>query len=491
MTMRRTRNAILLLVAAAVLAAPGAADARKRPPHLSWVRCYGKACTKQNVVAPSGYVKVAGRRLGPGMRVIFKAKSRTGKRTVKSQVISSSRLLARVPVNAKTGRVYVRAKHGIRTNAVGPIAVRKRQKKPRPPADPGPPSGTAFDGDAQWIWYVDKAEGGDLDKIAAQAKAHGVETVYVKAGDGKTIWKQFTPQLVAALHADGLKVCAWQYVYGKDPTSEASVAALAVQNGADCFVIDAEKEYEGRYTQAQTYIQALRQAVGADYPIGMSSFPYVDYHPGLPYSEFFAPGGAQFNAPQIYWKTIGDTVDTATDHAYRYNRPYGAAIVPVGQSYPKSGGPPASQITRFRQLAAGEGSTGLSWWEWSQTSDAAWNAIGAELGPFDGTLPATDFATIAKGAKGDLVVWAQRHLQTAGATIKADGEFGAGTQTAVRNFQASKGLGQSGQIDTATWRALLTYQPQMAKPGAAKTAATPAVPATAHLPAKRYEIPGK
>ena len=87
--MRRTRNAILLLVAAAVLAAPGAADARKRPPHLSWVRCYGKACAKTSVVAPGGYVKVAGHRLGPGMRVIFKAKSKTGKRTVKSQVISS------------------------------------------------------------------------------------------------------------------------------------------------------------------------------------------------------------------------------------------------------------------------------------------------------------------------------------------------------------------------------------------------------------------
>jgi hypothetical protein len=493
MTTRRIRTALLLLAAAALLVAPAAAHARKAKPRLSWVRCHGKGCADKRTVAPGGHVKVAGRRLGPGMRVIFKARTRSRRRTVKSQVIGSRRLLARVPATAMSGRIYVRTKRGVRTNSVGPIRVKKK-RKPRPGAAPvadpiGYPTGSAFDGDGMWIWYLSKTEGGDPDAIIREARARGIETLFVKSGDGTNFWSQFTPAMVDRFQAAGLKVCGWQYVYGSSPAAEAAVAARAAKAGADCFVIDAEREYESRYAAARTYTRELREAVGANYPIGMSSFPYVDYHPGLPYSEFFSPGGAQFNAPQVYWKEIGDTVDEAIDHTYRYNRPYGAALAPVGQSY---SAPPPGQITRFRQLAATQESGGLSWWEWSQTSDASWNAIAAPLSPFGGTPPGQDFATVAKGAKGDLVVWAQRHLQAAGASIAADGDFGSGTQAAVRSFQSAKGLAASGQIDTATWRALLDYEPRsLAKPGLAKAAAGSGAPKTADLPARRYEISGR
>ena len=36
-----------------------------------------------------------------------------------------------------------------------------------------------------------------------------------------------------------------------------------------------------------------RQAIGPEYPLGLTSFPYVDYHPRVPYSIFLGPGGAQ------------------------------------------------------------------------------------------------------------------------------------------------------------------------------------------------------
>ena len=79
--------------------------------------------------------------------------------------------------------------------------------------------------------------------------------------------------------------------------------------GADCVVIDAESELKGRYAQAQAYMRRLRARVGPDYPLGLTSFPYVHYHPTFPYSVFLGPGGAQFNVPQMYWKTIGVSVD--------------------------------------------------------------------------------------------------------------------------------------------------------------------------------------
>src|SRR5947207_14466814 len=92
-------------------------------------------------------------------------------------------------------------------------------------------------------------------------------------------------------------------------------------------------QYEGRYSQARTYMRKLRKAAGKKYPIGLSSFPYADFHPSFPYSVFLGPGGAQFNVPQVYWKEIGGGVDTVLAHSYRWNRLYGRAIYPMWQLY--------------------------------------------------------------------------------------------------------------------------------------------------------------
>ena len=141
-----------------------------------------------------------------------------------------------------------------------------------------------------WIWYVSDSDGGNLASIVAQAHAADVTTLFIKSSDGSSnYWSQFSPQLVAELHANGLKVCAWQYVYGTNPAGEANLGAEAVANGADCLVIDAEGEYEGRYAAAQTYITDLRAKIGATYPLGLASFPYVYDHPSFPYSVFLGP----------------------------------------------------------------------------------------------------------------------------------------------------------------------------------------------------------
>ena len=99
-------------------------------------------------------------------------------------------------------------------------------------------------GNGMWIWYVSKSEGGNLDAIAARAKAAGMSTVFVKSADGADVWSQFTPQLVSELHARGLRVCAWQFVYGLDRRG-GDAAAASIADGADRFVIDAETAYEG------------------------------------------------------------------------------------------------------------------------------------------------------------------------------------------------------------------------------------------------------
>ena len=236
-------------------------------------------------------------------------------------------------------------------------------------------SNTAFDRQGMWVWYVSHSEGGSVPAIVARAKRNDVGTVYVKSGDGGTYWSQFNRGLVGALHNAGLSVCAWQFVYGDTPVAEAKVAAAAVKRGADCFVIDAEADYEGKYAAADTYVRALRSRVGDTFPISLAAFPYVDYHPSFPYSVFLGPGGATYNQPQMYWKTIGTSVRAVYEHTYLYNRVYGHPIYPIGQTYEAPG---SAGIKLFRRFAASYGGLPPSWWSWQETNGREWGAVGAD-----------------------------------------------------------------------------------------------------------------
>ena len=202
---------------------------------------------------------------------------------------------------------------------------------------------------------------------------------------------------MAELHANGLKVCAWQFVYGTNPAGEANLGAEAVANGADCLVIDAEGEYEGRYGSAQTYIADLRAKIGVTYPLGLASFPYVYDHPAFPYSVFLGPNGAQFNAPQMYWKDIGNSVDTAYANTYISNRVYGRAIYPLGQTYSH---PSNAELVRFREEAVDYGATGISWWDWQETPASEWTALAEPLAPLTQRDPEPGLHRTRTGQQG-------------------------------------------------------------------------------------------
>jgi hypothetical protein len=395
------------------------------------------------------------------MTVVF---PRTGAHLARASTIgarlrgTSHGLVVTVPSGAGSGRIQVIASKGVHSNSFGPIRVLAPVRHVHGGAPIGAsPSGTALDGLGMWIWYVSKSDGGDLAAIAAHAHQVGVTTLFIKSSDGSTnYWSQFSSQAVATLKAQGLHVCAWQYVYGTQPTGEARLGAQAASNGADCVVIDAESEYEGRYGAAQTYIQALRAAVGPNFPIALASFPYVDYHPQLPYSVFLGPGGAQFNAPQMYWHEIGTTVDHVYSHTYTYNRIYQRPIAPLGQTY---GGTPPAEIFGFRQYAQAYGAAGLSFWDWQETTTDGWPALSQPLTPATGVSDAGAYPLLSLNAKGDPVLWMQEHLASAEPSAPTTGVFDSATQSALTTFQTAHGLPASGQADPATWQALLALTP--------------------------------
>lgn len=321
----------------------------------------------------------------------------------------------------------------------------------------GVSSHSPFVRQGMWIWYVDQSQGGSIPAIIHTAHSHHIGTVYVKSGDGTTYWSQFSRPLVAALHHAGIKVCAWQFVYGNRPVAEARIGAAAVKAGADCLAIDAEAQYEGKYASASLYISRLRAAVGAAFPVSLASFPYVDYHPAFPYSVFFGPGGATVNQPQMYWKAIGVSVGGVFAHTYLYNRLWGRPIYPIGQTYEA---PSRTALRLFRRYSATYGGV-PSWWDWQETTPPGWEALGAQQGwmKLPGVVPESEYPLLKLGSKGDLVVWAQERLITAGAALEVNGIYERATLRAVRAFQEAHSLPVDGQLGTATWEQLVNYTP--------------------------------
>jgi len=361
------------------------------------------------------------------------------------------------------------------------------------PVQEGPPVGdTPFDRHGMWIWYVSRSERGNLGAIVSRARRVGIGTVYVKAADGADLWRQFSRRLIRRLHRAGINVCAWQFVYGRRPVAEAKAAARAVKRGADCFVIDAEADYEGRYAAADRYVRALRGRIGDGYPVSLAGFPYVDYHPSFPYSVFLGPGGADFNQPQMYWKTIGTSVRRVFEHTYLHNRIYGAPIYPIGQTYEAPGN---RSLRLFRRYAASHGGLAVSWWDWQETGGREWGALRAAVGerPLARYRVEVEHPVLKRGDRGDMVVWAQQHLVAAGEALPVTGVFAKRTRAAVLRFQRDHGLPATGTIGTETWEALISYEPVRARwaatrgrPGARPRPATR--PLSASLPARAYEI---
>jgi hypothetical protein len=306
-----------------------------------------------------------------------------------------------------------------------------------------------------WIWYLSSSDGGSVAAIISRAHAAGVRTLIIKSGDGTNYWSQFTRRVVRELRAGGLHVCAWQYVYGSDPVGEADTAARAARAGAQCLIIDAEAEYEGRYASAAGYLRELRRLVGSSYPLGLASFPYVDYHPAFPYSVFLGPGGAQFDMPQMYWLEIGVDAGTVFRHTYTENRIYRRPIYPLGQTF---GSPPAEEVSLFRGLAVRYGAPGISWWDYAWTSaDGFWPAVSGLYTPAD--APPLGYPVLRQGSRGDAVLWMQEHLARDFPAQTTDGIFGPLTLSLLRAFQTRHRLDVSGATDKATWQALLRLRP--------------------------------
>ncbi len=140
----------------------------------------------------------------------------------------------------------------------------------------------------------------------------------------------------------------------------------------------------------------------------------------------------------------------------------------------------------------------MSWWSWQSASTAGWRAI-APPSPAPAVPPPITYPVLKSGSKGDVVLWAQEHLMSAGEAVSPTGTYDSATVNGVTAFQAANALPVTGQVDATTWPVLLRLQPapvvwsSKQKATAARAAKNgrprPNGPRSAFLHAKRYEIP--
>ena len=144
----------------------------------------------------------------------------------------------------------------------------------------------------------------------------------------------------------------------------------------------------------------------------------------------------------MYWKAIGTSVRAVYEHTYLYNRLWGHPIYPLGQTYGGAGPqvdpalpPLRRELRRTWRRAGGTG---------RRRRPPAGRALGAEItDPILGYRPITSHPLLKSGSKGDLVVWAQEHLRTAGEQVPVTGIFGKVTRAAVRDFQSKNAASRS------------------------------------------------
>ncbi len=173
-----------------------------------------------------------------------------------------------------------------------------------------------------YIWKLWSADGGNLNSVISKLKGVGVTWVVIKMGDGDSYYNSPNHSLynwaipaygsmdsvVSIFHQNGIKIFAFQYVYGiphrwntSGPT-ESGVANLILDvKNIDGLIIDAEIEYDtlaNRVAAAAAYLDTIRAYHPGSF-LGLTAWARINGHSTFPWTTFL--NGVEVNMPQTYW----------------------------------------------------------------------------------------------------------------------------------------------------------------------------------------------
>jgi len=228
---------------------------------------------------------------------------------------------------------------------------------PPPAVESRIPSGRGF-----WIWRVKQDPARLADSVASM---HGT-WVAVKAGNRGTPsanrdtsgeWRnQFTPALVAAFHARGIKVYGWGWDEPCCLDKQVKLVQSVYDTGADGYIVDAEMPWDrGQKQTAARYMARVRAAVPSWFILADAPWDVRHYHRQFPYDEFGRY--SSFRSPQVYWEAHGINVYTSF---WRYVDSWGVkGQVPSASAW---GNVTPAQVAAFEMLARAAGMPGVLYW---------------------------------------------------------------------------------------------------------------------------------
>ena len=167
-----------------------------------------------------------------------------------------------------------------------------------------------LEGKGIYLWQIWTANNGgkNLNTIIAKLKNTGITWIVIKMGDGDSFYNSSDKSLytwattnygsmesvISIFHSNGIKLLAFQYVYGVphywgNTWSETDVANWILDvKGIDGLMIDAEIEYDNlanRVYAARIYCDSIR----AHHPnsfIGLTAWAAPNSHPTFPWTTF-------------------------------------------------------------------------------------------------------------------------------------------------------------------------------------------------------------
>ncbi len=270
-------------------------------------------------------------------------------------------------------------------------------------------------GKGMYLWQLWTTNGGgrNLDSIIARLHHVGVGWMVTKMGDGDSYYNSPDHSLfnwvvanygsmdsvVSVLHRNGIKLLAFQYVYGVpnhwgNPVSETDVANMILDvKGIDGLLIDAEIEYDTlatRVASARGYCDSVRVHHPGSF-VGLTSWARINGHATFPWESFL--DRVDVNMPQTYWAARPTTPQNelslmngqfASATAGWVSQGDSAAakpIMPLGQGeyFGYSNDVVPGDVAGFSTLArTAYGYPGISLWEYNQIShDYVWDEYAA------------------------------------------------------------------------------------------------------------------
>lgn len=253
-------------------------------------------------------------------------------------------------------------------------------------------------GKGMWLMWRDWYNQ-DTDALLAEAKKRGVTHLYMHVAtttDG-IFALDALDDLLPAAHRNNIKVIGWVYSDLRNPLSDAQrdikVAQYVTPSGdkIDALTTDIEDAVGTTEANVTTYSQAVRNAIGTNYPFYACTYP-PSMRPSYPWKVF----GTYYDViiPMDYWHFKYKTY--TKDEAYNFvvqsikdiHSLTGRPDMPIsiaGQGYDMftddsgQNSPTADEIQGAMQGAKDAGALGFSMYRWGTMNTAQWDTFGSFL----------------------------------------------------------------------------------------------------------------